>query len=85
VGRPLRVLNATVVSSSVVGAGNWRIYIRDASGATILVFVPSSTVRDLGISLPPPGSVVDVAGYRDVYRGEDEIIVISREGLVVRG
>jgi DNA/RNA endonuclease YhcR with UshA esterase domain len=85
VGRPLRIVNATVTSSSTVGAGNWRIYIRDASGATILVFVPSSTVRELGISLPRPGTVVDVAGYRAVYRGEQEVVVISREGLVIRG
>jgi hypothetical protein len=85
VGRPLRIVNATVTSSSTVGAGNWRIYIRDASGSTILVFVPSSTVSELGISLPRPGTVVDVAGYREVYGGEQEVVVISREGLVIRG
>ena len=82
IGRPLRIVNATVTSSSVVGTDNWRIYITDGTG-TILVFVPASTVAELGISLPQPGTVITVAGYRDVYRDEQEIIVISKEGLVV--
>ncbi len=85
-GRPLVVLNATVVGSRVLSGNNWEINITDPTGAVITVFIPSSTVSDLGMSSPPSnGSLVKVAGYRDVYGGKQEIVVISRNGFVVLG
>ena len=85
-GRPLVVLNATVVSSRVLSGGNWEINVTDSTGATIIVFIPSSTVSELGMTSPPPsGAVVRVAGYRDVYGAKQEIVVISKNGFSILG
>jgi len=84
IGRPLKIPRARVTSAQTVGS-NWKIYVTDESGGTIAVFIPASTVSDLGIELPKEGAIVVVAGYRDVYRGEQEIVVVSKNGFVVQG
>ncbi len=85
-GRPLVVLNATVVSSRVLSGNNWEINITDSTGAVITVFIPASTVSELNMTSPPPnGALVKVAGYRDVYGAKQEIVVISKNGFVVLG
>jgi DNA/RNA endonuclease YhcR with UshA esterase domain len=80
----LKIPRARVTSAQTVGS-NWKIYVTDESGGTIAVFIPASTVSDLGIELPKEGAIVVVAGYRDVYRGEQEIVVVSKNGFVVQG
>jgi len=84
IGRPLKIPRARITSAQIVGS-NWKIYVTDESGGTIAVFIPASTVSDLGIELPKVGAIVVVAGYRDVYRGEQEIVVVSKNGFVVQG
>jgi len=78
------IVNARVVNSSIASGNNWRVYITDNSNATILVFIPASTVADLELQEPPKaGTVVIVAGYRDVYRTDQEVIVVSKNGFVI--
>jgi len=85
-GRPLVVLNATVVSSRVLSNGSWEINITDSTGATIIVFIRSEIVGELGMASPPPsGAVVRVAGFRDVFRGKQEIEVVSKNGFTILG
>jgi len=88
-GRPLVVLNATVVSSRVLKGtegDHWEINITDSTGATITVFIRSDIVGELGMASPPPsGAVVRVAGFRDVFRAKQEIEVVSKNGFTILG
>lgn len=79
-GSIVAVENARVVSSRETSGRSWQITITDDSGAQILVFIPASVVADIGRPLPSPGSIISVAGYRDVYQGTEEIIVYARTG-----
>ncbi|MEM4717742.1 MAG: hypothetical protein QXE81_03160 [Desulfurococcaceae archaeon] len=88
-GKPLgtmvAVVNARVVSSRATSGNDWQITITDESGISILVFIPRSIVAELGLSLPIAGSIVSVAGYRDIYAGTEEIVVYSKLGYRQEG
>lgn len=79
-GSLVAIVNATVVDFRETRGGDWQITITDESGVTILVFIPRSVVGELNVPKPTTGSRISVAGYRDVYRGIQEIIVYSSLG-----
>ncbi|MEM0474829.1 MAG: hypothetical protein QXS11_06005 [Zestosphaera sp.] len=83
-GVPVMLINVTVVSSRSTSGNDWQIYVTDPSNKTILVFVPRSVVSELEFSLPTQGTLITVAGYRDVYGSTEEIIVYSVSGLIVK-
>ncbi|MEM4436726.1 MAG: hypothetical protein QXO22_07245 [Thermosphaera sp.] len=79
-GRLVILWNVRVVSSSVTSTGNWIIDVADETGS-IRIFVPSSAARGMGALPPQPGSIIAVAGYRDVYNNVEEVVVYSETGI----
>lgn len=75
------LIDVTVVSSRTTSGNDWQINVTDSTGKTILVFVPRSVVSELEFSLPAQGTLLTVAGYRDVYGSIEEVIVYSASGL----
>lgn len=80
-GSLVAVVNATVSSIRVTSGNDWQINITDATGAVILVFVPRSVVAEINRTPPTVGQLVNVAGYRDIFAGIEEIVVYTAEGL----
>jgi len=83
-GIPVMLINVTVAGSRTTRSGDWQINVTDSTGKIILVFVPRSVVSELGFEIPSTGTVLIVAGYRDVYASTEEIIVYSASGIKVR-
>ncbi|MEM1741938.1 MAG: hypothetical protein QXT29_03935, partial [Desulfurococcaceae archaeon] len=80
-GTIVALVNVKVTSARIVGNNNWSIEVVDDNGDKIVIYIPRSVVNELGRDLPSPGSVISIAGYRDIYRGTEEIVVYSSEGF----
>ncbi len=83
-GIPVMLINVTVAGSRTTRSGDWQINVTDSTGKIILVFVPRSVVGELGFEIPSTGTVLIVAGYRDLYASTEEIIVYSASGIKAR-